>query len=91
MEEKCQFLSLHASYLPIQVLKTSLTLCTLKIRRIGNWILESATGPLSIRKISENDKIATFSFSFEENLPEIKKAKNLQKSLRPHKETLFER
>ena len=24
MDEKCQFLSLHASYLPIQVLKTSL-------------------------------------------------------------------
>ena len=28
MDEKCQFLSLHASYLPIQVLKTSLLLIT---------------------------------------------------------------
>ena len=26
MDEKCQFLSLHASYFPIQVLKTSLAL-----------------------------------------------------------------
>ena len=29
MDEKCQFLSLHASYLPIQVLKTSLGLVIL--------------------------------------------------------------
>ena len=34
----------------------------IKIRGIGNWIPESATGPLLIRKISESDKIATFSF-----------------------------
>ena len=37
------------------------TLCTLKIRGIGNWNPELATGPLLLRKISENDKIATFS------------------------------
>ena len=31
MDEKCQFLSLHASYLPIQVLKTSLRSGLLKV------------------------------------------------------------
>ena len=37
---------------------TSEYIMYIKIRGIGNWIPESATGPLLIRKISENDKIA---------------------------------
>ena len=36
-------------------------ICTLKIRGISNWFPELATGPLLLRKISENDKITTFS------------------------------
>ena len=36
------------------------TLCTLKIRGISKRVLEFDRDPLPIRKISENDKIATF-------------------------------
>ena len=36
------------------------TLCTLKIRRIGKRVLELDRYPVSIGKISESDKIATF-------------------------------
>ena len=36
MDEKCQFLSLHASYLPIQVLKTSLLWLLSFLCRLGN-------------------------------------------------------
>ena len=61
MDEKCRFLSLHASYLPIQVLKTSLTFppflqhATLKSETIKKYtpILKLAM----VKRLQVNKKI----------------------------------
>ena len=58
MDEKCQFLSLHASYLPIQVLKTSLVRPAFLIdfQKIKNfdWKKKTFNGPKSIKNFKLN-------------------------------------